>query len=661
MQIQELLSRFEGVRPSGGQFLVRCPAHDDLHQSLSIRENREGIGVYCHAGCSNESILPLVGLTFADLFYTPLPEREREAEIVATYDYVDESNEILYQVVRYEPKTFKQRQPTPYGWAWHLKGIRRVPYMLHEIIASDGPVFIVEGEKDVHTLRVHGLTATTNAGGAGKWNPEWNEYLKGRRVILVPDMDVPGLDHMNKIARDLTDVADVHYIQLWGAKDATEWFLKNSFDQFNALVEEAPRWTQPLTLLATEPKFDWPDAPIYSGLLGEIVSLLEPHSEADPIALFVELLATFGNCVGAGPHYKIGGTYHHANLFLALCGETSTARKGSAHDWVTEVFRHVDPCYTDKCILGGLASGEGVIHAVRDAKVRHDKTGTEIMVDEGISDKRRLFFESELAGRTFIAMKREGSTLSAVLRQAWESSNLAVATKNMDERSTGAHISVIGHATVKELLATLRPEDIAGGFANRFLFFVVRRSKQLAVQTEPDEQELRTLASRLRRALEDARKIGRVTLAPGMASDLWQQIYTDLDEEATNTDEEATPFLSRAAAQILRLSLVLALVDGSNQIMPAHLTQASGLWNYARKSVEFMLGGSSGDIPADQSALYQLLEKMGPMTSGEIRKHLNWGGSKIALVKGRLLRNRMINETVERGTGGRPRKVLSID
>lgn len=658
MQLQELLSFFEGVRKAGGQYLARCPAHDDLKQSLAIRQNGKGIGIYCHAGCVNETILPLVGLTFEDLFFDPLPEQQDE--VVAEYDYTDADGKLLYQVVRYEPKAFKQRRMTPFGWAWNMKGAVRVPYMLHEILSRpDEPVFVVEGEKDVHTLRVHGLLATTNAGGAGKWQEEWNEYFVGRRVILVPDMDEPGQQHVNKVGTYLKDVATVYYIQLWGAKDATEWFIKNSFKEFNALIEEAPRFETPLTLQIKEGKFEWPDCPIYNGLLGEIVSLIEPHSEADPVAVFMELLATFGSCVGGGPFYKIGGTYHRSNLFLALCGETSTARKGSAHDWVVEVFRHVDAVYVDKCILGGLASGEGVIHAVRDAKVKHDKSGNEVVVDEGISDKRRLFFESELAGRTFVAMKREGSTLSAVLRQAWESSTLAVATKNMDERATNAHITVIGHATLKELLSTLRPEDIAGGFANRFLFFVVRRSKQLPLQTEPDEGVMRILASRLRRSLEDARKIGRVTLS-AVAEPIWKQIYNDIDSEAAERDEETVPFLSRAAPQILRISLLLALVDGSKEIMPDHLTQAAGLWDYSRKSVEFMMGGEHGDIPNDQAAMYHLLEKQGSLCVGDVQKQLKWSGAKVALVKGRLLKNRMINETVERGTGGRPRKVLSL-
>jgi hypothetical protein len=314
-------------------------------------------------------------------------------------------------------------------------------------------------------------------------------------------------------------------------------------------------------------------------------------------------------------------------------------------------------------MFGGLASGEGVIHAVRDPKTKTLKDGSVSVVDEGVLDKRRLFVETELAGRTFIAMRREGSTLSAVLRQAWESSTLAVATKQNDDKATGAHITIVGHATVQELLGTLRPADIAGGFANRFLFFVVRRSKMLPVQTEPKQSELQTLAMRLRKSLENARKVSRVKLGDGPPTKLWCEMYSNLDLEAADQDEEQRPFLSRGAAQMLRLAMILALVDGKTEIQCAHLRTAGKLWTYSRKSVEFMMGSTNMELPLDQAAMYRILEREGrPVATTELGKLLGWSGGKTAMVKGKLLRNRIISETTEKlPGGGRPRKMVSIE
>jgi hypothetical protein len=114
-------------------------------------------------------------------------------QIVDTYDYKDESGKVLFQSVRFFPKGFSQRHSNGNGgWDWKLDGVRRVPYRLPELIASDGKVFIPGGEKDVETLAKHGLTATTNAAGEGNWRKEFNQFFKGRDVVILEDNDEKG-------------------------------------------------------------------------------------------------------------------------------------------------------------------------------------------------------------------------------------------------------------------------------------------------------------------------------------------------------------------------------------------------------------------------------------------------------------------------------------
>ncbi len=134
----------------------------------------------------------------------------RGSRIVATYDYCDEAGALLYQVVRFDPKDFKQRQPAGSGkWKWGLEGVRRrVLYRLPELLRSpkERPVFIAEGEKDADRLRSLGLLATTNAGGAGKWRPEYNEPLRDRPVYILPDNDDAGRKHALAVAGALAGV-----------------------------------------------------------------------------------------------------------------------------------------------------------------------------------------------------------------------------------------------------------------------------------------------------------------------------------------------------------------------------------------------------------------------------------------------------------------------
>jgi 5S rRNA maturation endonuclease (ribonuclease M5) len=146
---------------------------------------------------------------------------------VAVYDYVDEEGRLLYQVVRLEPKDFRQRRPDGRGgWIWNLDGTRRVLYRLPEVLAAvrEGrEVWIVEGEKDVEALRAAGVTATCNPGGAGKWSPEFSEVLRGARVVVVQDKDEPGYRHAQQVVASLLPVAaSVRLVEARVGKDVAD-------------------------------------------------------------------------------------------------------------------------------------------------------------------------------------------------------------------------------------------------------------------------------------------------------------------------------------------------------------------------------------------------------------------------------------------------------
>jgi hypothetical protein len=146
------------------------------------------------------------------------------------YDYRDPSGALLFQVVRKTPKGFYQRRPDGNGgWINNLKGVRRIPYRLPELLAADPgePVFITEGEKDADNLRALGLIATTNAGGAGKWSHDFAKLLTGRDCIVLPDNDDPGREHAETVRRSLSrEARSVRVLTLPGLPpkgDVTDW------------------------------------------------------------------------------------------------------------------------------------------------------------------------------------------------------------------------------------------------------------------------------------------------------------------------------------------------------------------------------------------------------------------------------------------------------
>ena len=165
-----------------------------------------------------------------------------------------------------------------------------------------------------------------------------------------------------------------------------------------------------------------PDA--LHGLAGETVAAIAPHTEADPVAILAQYLVMAGNAAGRGASYRVGDTDHHLNLFAVLVGATSKSRKGTSADHVRKIMEAADSDWLHQRALSGLSSGEGVIWHLRDEIEGPVKTGKGANVqyvnkvtDPGVDDKRLFVFESEFA-RVLTVLRRDGSTLSAVLRDA---------------------------------------------------------------------------------------------------------------------------------------------------------------------------------------------------------------------------------------------------
>ncbi len=158
-------------------------------------------------------------------------QADRNATIEAEYNYVDETGKLLFQAVRMIPKTFRQRRPDGVGgWIWNLQDTRRVLYRLPELLAADrgAPVFIVEGEKDVDTLRSHGFVATCNPMGAKKFHfvkECSHEVLADRHIVIIPDADDDGRKHGDQVEAIVRVVAaSVRRFEMPGAKDVSDWF-----------------------------------------------------------------------------------------------------------------------------------------------------------------------------------------------------------------------------------------------------------------------------------------------------------------------------------------------------------------------------------------------------------------------------------------------------
>lgn len=327
----------------------------------------------------------------------------------------------------------------------------------------------------------------------------------------------------------------------------------------------------------------------YQGLPGEIARTVEPHTESDPIAILTQSLVVFGNIVGRGPHFRVEADHHYTNINTVIVGETSKGRKGSGEGIVFSLFslnsHEFLQNWSKDRVKSGLSSGEGIIYHVRDATEK----------DEGVSDKRLFIRESEFGG-VLRVLQREGNTLSPVIRQAWDTGNLAILTKNNPIKATDAHISINGHITEAELRRYLYDVEVFNGFANRFMWFCVKRSKVLPEGGKFYELDVTALKRKIETAIAFARSLGEVS-RDDESREIWIQAYPELSEGKPGL---AGAVLSRAEAQVMRLALIYALMDGSDVIKGEHLLAALALWEYSESSVRYIFGDRTGDSVADR-------------------------------------------------------------
>jgi hypothetical protein len=253
----------------GDEFKAHCPFPNHEDKNASFNFNNLTGQYYCH-GCGKKGdfihfYAKINGLDTKRDFGKILrgisndfgiPWQEQQSHTEKTYNYTDEQGNLLYQVVRMIPKDFRQRRPGNNGkpWIWDLKNVERVLYNLPQVIKAS-EILIVEGEKDADTLNNLGFTATTCPMGAKKWRPEYNEPLKGKDIVLMPDNDLEGKEHMTQVAMSLNgQVKSLKLIELPGLPskgDVSDFIAKYNDDRDGALeklsflIEEAGPYEPP--------------------------------------------------------------------------------------------------------------------------------------------------------------------------------------------------------------------------------------------------------------------------------------------------------------------------------------------------------------------------------------------------------------------------------
>jgi hypothetical protein len=598
-----------------------------------------------------------------------LPPTYNGKRLIHSWPYLDFEGKTIGIVARYQnDKDKKEVVPffKPNGTVWKA-GINISPRPLFGLdkLANhqkNKAVFIVEGEKAAAALQGLGITAVCSQGGSNAANlADWTPLNGFKTVYLFPDNDKPGEHYAKAVCRALMVLESppvVKIVRLPGLPkngDIVDWLQTYvpEWDGYQPFPEEHKE--RVLNALKAELKKAMPvpdkwrttsnqqsnpppqtenidtanlahDYPVFNhddfyGIAKEVALLGSEHSEADPVAVYISILVAFAAMIGKERYLNIGDSKHHARLFAALVGASSRARKGTSFKPVERIIRKTEERYekindgikeTLAITNGGLSSAEGLIVAVRD-EAEETKGNDDKPIWDGVDDKRLLVVEEELA-QVFKVAKREGNTLSPLLRRAYDGGTLAAMTKNNRQKATNPHINVLGHITQYELKSVLTGDDVYNGLANRFLWVCVRRTKKMAFPQPMDGDKVLNIAIRLAGTIKWVKQHANAEITlDAAARGYWETQYPIISADRHGAIGAIT---ARDEAHTLRLALLFCLLDDSNEIIVKHLKAAIAVIKYSAASAEYIFTTPTDESPDAQKLLSALNEK--PLSQTEI-------------------------------------------
>jgi 5S rRNA maturation endonuclease (ribonuclease M5) len=530
-------------------------------------------------------------------------------KLESVYKYLDVEGKIIFCnlriVQRNGEKTFRMMSSIGNGFELRrlesLKPLVGWPLYGLSTLDRPGAVWVVEGEKDADNLAALGFpcvtSGSTSTDGAADWSP-----LAGRDVILWPDNDDAGKSYMERIAKVLRSLeadistVDIDGLELAPKEDCSDWLARHpsaEADEILALPTKDPQ-----TCREQSKKSDtWrePESPVWPvlsedalyGLAGDVVRTIEPHTEADPVAILLQFLAAAGNLLGRGLYAIADAARHGLVLFVVLVGETSKGRKGTSWAHTRNLIHRVDERWGRLQIVSGLSTGEGLIERFEY-----------VDEDDGEKDKRLLVVQTEFAG-ALKAMERPGNTLSPAIRDFYDCLKVVqtLTRKKNKLYTTDARLSIIAHTTLDEPLKQLTETETMNGFANRFSFALVKRNHILPEGGNVPEEQIEALAQRLSNVVAAWKGKEQCFHRDQEAKKLWEERYEKLSEGKPGLYGAAT---SRAEAQVLRFSCSYAALDSSAVVRGEHLKAAFALQDYCNQSARFIFGDATGDSVADK-------------------------------------------------------------
>jgi hypothetical protein len=444
-------------------------------------------------------------------------------------------------------------------------------------------------------------------------------------------------------------------------------------DQAGASVSEsidlATEQSKRLKDYITDPEpFPPPMRPeAFHGVLGQIAKIMTGHCESSPEVLLLHGIVIIGNIFGRSAYTYGGGPQLFPNEFAVFVGDTARARKGTARSMWEHLMALANPDWLEGCLCTQIQTGEGVVYQIRDerrglppGKRKKNEPPQEVVIDQGVSDKRLLVVEEEFS-HTLKMAQRSGNTLSETLRLAWDSPrSLKTSNKNSAIKATDPHVSLIGHTTRAELLATLKTVELSNGMANRVLWCAASRTGDMPGVEFLSWRHYPLLVDQLKEIFRQrfANTDEPVSFSKAAeAKSYWDQLYRKLNSEKRDTTVDSV--LARDTSHILKLALIFAVADQVQKLQTDHLLAASAVVDFCQASTCWIFGQATTNKLAN-NILWALRQSPGGLTKSEIQKNVCFGKTpktQLDRALSELIKNQLAQMTLEEAkSGARPER-----
>jgi hypothetical protein len=400
----------------------------------------------------------------------------------------------------------------------------------------------------------------------------------------------------------------------------------------------------------------------FHGVIGQIVKIMTEHCESSPEVLLLHGIVIMGNIFGRSAYAYGGGPQLFPNEFAVFVGDTARARKGTARSMWEHLVVSANPDWLDGCLCTQIQTGEGVVYQIRDerrgvppGKRRKNEPAQEVVIDQGVSDKRLLIVEEEFS-HTLKMAQRSGNTLSETIRLAWDSPRLLkTSNKNSPLKASDPHISLIGHTTRGELLSTLKTVELSNGMANRVLWCAARRTGDMPNVEFLNWRHFPDLVDRLKEIFsqrfantDDPTFFAKTPEAKSH----WDQLYRKLNSE--KRDSTLDSIVARDTSHILKLALIFAVADQIEKIEIQHLEAASAVVDFCQASACWIFGQATANKLAN-NILWALRRSPAGLTRSEIQKNVCFGKTpktQLDRALSELIKNRLAKMTLDDAKAG---------